>query len=159
MLQRTIMKMSVLAGAFSALASPAFAQEVVRAGSVAAKPGPAENFTGSVTVRMLTEPTPPGQAGTALVSFTKGARTNWHSHPAGQTLHVTEGCGWTQVEGGQSRRICKGDTVYVRPGMKHWHGGTTSTAMTHLAISETRDGKNVDWQEPVTAAQFKGPAR
>ncbi|WP_076073046.1 cupin domain-containing protein [Sphingomonas montana] len=153
------MKLFVLAGALAALSTAAFAQEVVRAGSTEAKPGPSENFTGSVRVRLLISPTAPGQAGTALVAFQPGARSNWHTHPAGQTLYVTEGCGWTQVEGGPVTRICRGDTIYAKPGVKHWHGGTAITAMTHLAISETRDGKKVDWLQPVTAAQYRGPAR
>ncbi len=153
------MKLFVLASALVALATAGSAQEVVRAGSTEAKPGPAENFTGSVQVRMLTSPTAPGQAGTALVAFQPGARSNWHTHPAGQTLYVTEGCGWTQVEGGPVTRICKGDTIYANPGIKHWHGGSATTAMTHLAISETHDGKTVDWLQPVTAVQYRGPAR
>jgi quercetin dioxygenase-like cupin family protein len=154
-----MMKFFALAGALVALSTASYAQDVVRAGSTEAKPGPSENFSGSVQVRMLTSATGPGQAGTALVTFQSGARSHWHTHPAGQTLYVTEGCGWTQVEGGVVIRICKGDTIYAKPGVKHWHGGTATTAMTHLAISETRDGRNVDWLEPVTGAQYRGPAR
>ena len=153
------MKKIILAGALAASAVPVNAQQVVRAGSVEPQSGPAENFTGTVQVRMLTSPTAPGQAGTALVTFAPGARSNWHTHPAGQTLYVTQGCGWTQVEGGPVTRICKGDVIYAKPGVKHWHGATASTALTHLAISETRGGKNVEWLEQVTTAQFRGPAR
>lgn len=152
------MKQLILAGALAALSSTGYAQEVVRAGSTEARPGPAENFTGRVQVRMLTTPTSPGQGGAALVTFQAGARSNWHTHPAGQTLYVTEGCGWTQVEGGPVTRICQGDAIYAKPGVKHWHGATPETTMTHLAISEIRDGKNVEWLEPVTAKQFRGPA-
>jgi quercetin dioxygenase-like cupin family protein len=129
------------------------------AGSGRSLAGPAANFTGNVTVRILTQPTPPGQAGTALVSFAPGARSNWHTHPAGQTLFVTDGCGWTQEEGGPVTRICKGDTVYVRPGVRHWHGATSTTSMSHLAISEAHDGKNVTWLEPVSNAAYHGPIR
>ena len=140
-------------------AGAGMAQTVVRNGSVAAKPAPAANFTGRVTVQALTDATPPGQAGTAMVAFAPSARSNWHTHPAGQTLYVTKGCGWTQEEGGTAARICQGDTLYVKPGVRHWHGATATTAMSHLAISEMRDGKNVVWLEPVTDAQFRGPAR
>lgn len=139
--------------------SPAATAQVVPAGSVPAQPVPKENFTGSATLRPLTKPTAPGQAGTGLVRFSAGARSNWHTHPAGQTLYVTEGCGWTQEEGGPVRRICKGDAVYAKPGVKHWHGATDRTAMSHLAITETVDGRNVNWMEPVSAAQYHGPAR
>ncbi len=127
------MKMFVLAGALVALATASSAQDLVRAGSTEAKPGPSENFTGSVQVRLLTTPTAPGQAGTALVAFQPGARSNWHTHPAGQTLYVTEGCGWTQVEGGPVTRICKGDTIYAKPGMKHWHGPVQRLTTRRLA--------------------------
>ncbi len=156
--ERILVSITAAAMMLSA-SSVARTQTVVRDGSVEAEPGPAANFTGRVAVRMLTDPTPPGQAGTAMVSFSPGARSNWHTHPAGQTLYVTAGCGWTQEEGGAVARICRGDTVYVKPGVRHWHGATATTGMSHLAISETLDGKNVTWLAPVTAAQFSGPAR
>jgi quercetin dioxygenase-like cupin family protein len=135
------------------------AAQTVPAGSVAPAPAPSAIFTGTVTVALLTRPTPPGQGGAALVNFAAGARSHWHTHPAGQTLYVTKGCGWTQEEGGPVIRICAGDTVYARPGVKHWHGATATTAMSHLAISETLNGKNVDWLEPVSDSQYRGPAR
>lgn len=153
------MKYAAIAAVTAILATGAHAQEIVRAGSVEATPGPAANFTGRVTVRSLSEPIQPGQAGAALVRFEAGARSNWHTHPAGQILHVTEACGWTQVEGGSVSRICQGDTVYAKPGVKHWHGATSTSPMTHLAVSETLNGQNVTWLEPVTAAQYRGPAR
>lgn len=155
----------IIAGSIPALATiltliaPAHAQSIVREGTVAARPGPAANFTGQVRVWRLTSATPPGQAGTAMVEFAPAARTNWHSHPAGQTLHVVDGCGWTQEQGGTVARICKGDTVYVRPGVRHWHGGTDTTSMRHLAISEVLHGRNVTWLGPVTDAQYTGPER
>jgi quercetin dioxygenase-like cupin family protein len=130
---------------------------VVKAGAVAPKPGPTQYFTGKVTIAELVKPMPPGRAGTGLVAFQVRARSNWHTHPAGQTLYVTEGCGWTQREGGVVTRICKGDTAYVPAGVRHWHGATDETAMTHLSIAETFDGRNVDWAEPVSDAQFHGP--
>ena len=158
---RSIAGALVLAAALVGLGpslAPVSAQ-VVRAGSSTASPGPAANFTGHVTVRLLTRPTAPGQAGTALVAFDPGARSNWHTHPAGQTLYVTDGCGWTQEEGGPAVRVCKGDTVYVKPGVKHWHGAAADSAMSHLAITETVNGRNVEWMEPVTQAQYRGPVR
>lgn len=129
---------------------------IVRAGAPTTS-GPSRYFAGRVTVAELVKPEGPSRVGTGLVAFRPGARSNWHTHPAGQTLYVTEGCGWTQREGGQVQRICKGDTVYVPAGMRHWHGATASDAMTHLSITETVDGRNVDWMEPVSDAQFHGP--
>jgi len=154
MLQSTLVAMTLLA-----VPAVGQAQTIVKYNAIVAKPGPAATFTGRVTVRRLTSATPPGQAGTALVTFAPGARSNWHTHPAGQTLHVMRGCGWTQEWGGPVALICRGDTVYVEPGVRHWHGSTTTTGMSHLAISETLDGKNVNWLEPVTDTQFKGPRR
>jgi quercetin dioxygenase-like cupin family protein len=107
---------------------------------------------------MMAEVIAPGQAGAALVSFQPGARTNWHTHPAGQILYVTEGCGWVQEQGSPVIRVCKGDAVHARPGAKHWHGATNRQGMSHLAVTETIDGKPVDWLEPVTASQYRGPA-
>ncbi len=141
-----------------AAAFPTIAQaRVIHPGTNPTRPGPATTFTGTVTVEPLTRASPPGRTGTAIVSFTRGARSHWHRHPAGQTLYVTEGCGWTQVEGGPVERICKGDTVYAAPGTKHWHGATRTSAMRHLAITETVAGQNVEWLEPVSDAQFNGP--
>jgi len=117
-------------------------------------PGPPANFTGRVTVEPVVSPNPPGRAVLGLVTFAPGARSHWHTHPAGQSLYVTDGCGWTQRDGGAVSRICKGDAVYVPAGVRHWHGATDTTAMTHLSISETLDGRNVDWAEPVTDVQY-----
>lgn len=135
------------------LASP---PPVSRAGRRPIVPGPTANFTGRVRVEILVQPDAPGRAALGLVTFSPGARTNWHSHPAGQSLYVTDGCGWTQREGGPVERICKGDVVYVPARVRHWHGATDTTEMTHLAISETLDGRNVDWAGPVSDAQFLG---
>lgn len=146
-------------------AAPAVAQDtsaaadqvVVDQAQVKVNPGPADFFTGKAWVRSLTSPTQPGQAGTALVTFEPGARSNWHTHPAGQTLYVTSGCGWTEAEGQAPQRICAGDMVYVKPGVRHWHGATASETMTHVAITESLDGKNVVWLEPVSDADYTGP--
>ncbi|MCJ1959303.1 cupin domain-containing protein [Novosphingobium mangrovi (ex Hu et al. 2023)] len=133
-------------------------QVVVDQNETEAQEGPADYFTGTAYIRRLTSATAPGQAGTALVTFTPGARSNWHTHPAGQTLYVTGGCGWTQAEGQDPQRICTGDMVYVKPNVRHWHGATSAETMTHVAITESLNGKGVNWQEPVTDAQYTGPA-
>ena len=88
------------------------------------------------------------------VTFEPGARTGWHKHPLGQTLIITAGLGWVQTEGGQIEEVRPGDVVWFPPGEKHWHGATPSTAMTHLAIQESLNGKNVDWMEKVSDAQY-----
>jgi len=88
------------------------------------------------------------------VTFEPGARTAWHTHPLGQTLIITAGLGWVQTEGGQIEEVRPGDVVWFPPGEKHWHGATPSTAMTHLAIQESLNGKNVDWMEKVSDAQY-----
>ena len=131
---------------------------IVRADAGSAAPGPAANFIGGVSVRPIIRPNAPGRTSVSSVTFAPGARSNWHTHPAGQALVVTEGCGWTQREGGPVIRICQGDTAYVPPGVRHWHGATATTGMTHLSITETVDGRNVDWMEPVAAEQYRGPA-
>jgi quercetin dioxygenase-like cupin family protein len=91
----------------------------------------------------------------ASVTFEPGARTAWHMHPLGQTLIVTAGCGWTQVWGGPVEEIRPGDVVWFPPGEKHWHGATTTTAMTHIAIQEQLDGKTADWMEKVNDEQYQ----
>ena len=88
------------------------------------------------------------------VTFEPGARSNWHTHPLGQTLIVTAGCGWTQCEGEPIVEIRAGDVVWCPPGHKHWHGATPTTAMTHIAVQEALDGKNVEWLERVTDEQY-----
>jgi quercetin dioxygenase-like cupin family protein len=89
------------------------------------------------------------------VTFEPGARTAWHTHPLGQTLIVTNGCGWAQREGGPVEQIRPGDVVWFEPGEKHWHGATATTAMTHIAIAEALDGKVVDWMEQVSDEQYQ----
>jgi len=97
----------------------------------------------------------PARVGGAIVTFEPGARTAWHTHPLGQRLIVTSGCGWVQREGGPIEEIHAGDLVWFEPGEKHWHGATPQTAMTHIAIAEALDGKAVDWMEKVTNEQYK----
>jgi quercetin dioxygenase-like cupin family protein len=134
----------------------AFAQstEIFPAGSRPSSRGPEQNFTGSVTVDMLymnNEHT--GNSG-GVVTFEPGARSAWHSHPAGQILIVNSGAGWVQEEGGEKKLIRPGDVVWTPPGIKHWHGATDKNGMTHIAVSNVKDGKAVDWMEKVTDEQY-----
>jgi quercetin dioxygenase-like cupin family protein len=128
--------------------------EIKRSGSQPSGKGPAEYFTGSVRIDPLFSPPDPARVAMALVTFEPGARTAWHTHPLGQTLIVTAGNGWVQREGGKTEAIHQGDIVYFEPGEKHWHGATTSTAMSHIAIQEKLNGSPVDWMEQVTDAEY-----
>jgi quercetin dioxygenase-like cupin family protein len=129
--------------------------QITRSGSQPSTKGPAEYFTGSVRVDPLFRPHDPARTSGAYVTFEPGARTAWHTHPLGQTLIVTAGFGWVQREGGTIEEIRQGDVVWFPPGLKHWHGATPATAMTHIAITETLDGKNVDWMEKVSDDQYR----
>jgi len=119
-----------------------------------AAPGAAETFTGDVSVKPLFSPNAVRNIGSAEVSFTPCARTAWHTHPGGQTLVVTQGSGWVQQWGGPKQRIGPGDVISTPPDVKHWHGATDTTAMTHIAIQATVDGRPVDWLEHVTDDQY-----
>lgn len=130
--------------------------EIKRSGSQPSGKGPAEYFTGSVRIDPLFSPPEPARIATAHVTFEPGARTAWHTHPLGQTLIVTSGCGWAQREGGPVEEIRAGDVVWFAPGEKHWHGATAMTAMSHIALQEKLNGSPVDWMEPVTEAQYRG---
>ena len=130
--------------------------EIKRAGSQPSSPGPANWFTGTVRIDPLFPATAPARAAGNAVTFEPGARTAWHTHPLGQTLIVTTGCGRVQREGGPIEEIRPGDVVVFAPGEKHWHGAAPTTALTHLAIQEHLDGKAVEWLEPVTDAQYRG---
>jgi quercetin dioxygenase-like cupin family protein len=128
--------------------------EIKKVGTQASTRGPAEWFTGTVRIDPLfTAPDHASVAG-ASVTFEPGARTAWHTHPLGQTLVVTAGAGWAQREGGPIEPIFPGDVVWFAPNEKHWHGATPTTAMTHIAIQEKKDGKVVDWMEQVTDQQY-----
>jgi quercetin dioxygenase-like cupin family protein len=129
--------------------------DIKRSGSEPSAKGPAEYFTGSVRVDMLFRPQEPARTSGAYVTFEPGARTAWHTHPLGQTLIITAGFGWVQREGAAIEEIRPGDVVWFPPGEKHWHGATPVTAMTHIAITETLDGKNVDWMEKVSDDQYR----
>jgi quercetin dioxygenase-like cupin family protein len=117
--------------------------------------GPSDLFTGTVLIGPLFDPDEARAFGGATVTFFPGARTNWHSHPAGQTLVVTEGVGWVQTRGGERREIRPGDVVWTPPGVEHWHGATAEHAMTHLALYGAEDGEVVTWLEPVTDEQYQ----
>lgn len=145
-----------LATAASGQTSSPTGQTILRAGTGRDLIGPAATFTGTAKVQMLVDPVAPGRTSAAQVTFEPGARSNWHTHPAGQTLYVEEGCGWTQERGGPVTKVCKGDTVYVRSGVQHWHGGTATSPVTFLTVTETVDGRNVDWLQPVSPAEYHG---
>jgi 4-carboxymuconolactone decarboxylase len=135
---------------------PTEAQTIVitRGGSRDVRPGPAESFTGGVRVEMLFEAVDPSHASGGSVAFEAGARTAWHSHPGGQILVVTAGTGRVQPWGGPIEEIQAGDVVRIPPGQKHWHGASPQASMTHLAITEPRDGTSVQWMEKVSDEQY-----
>jgi quercetin dioxygenase-like cupin family protein len=118
--------------------------------------GPAEYFTGTIRVDPLFNAPAPARASGAYVTFEPCARSNWHTHPLGQTLIVTAGCGCVQSWGGPIKVIRPGDVIWCPPGEKHWHGASPTTSMTHLAIQEALNGKVVDWMEHVSDAQYRG---
>ena len=128
--------------------------DIRRAGSQPSGKGPADYFTGQVRIDPLFNPPEPARIATALVTFEPGARTAWHTHPLGQTLIVTAGCGWAQREGGPVEELRPGDVVWFPPGEKHWHGATATTAMTHIALQEKLDGSAVEWLEQVSEADY-----
>ena len=131
--------------------------KIQRSGSQPSAKGPAEGFTGTVRLDPLFKADAPARVTGSSVTFEPGARTAWHTHPLGQTLIVTSGCGWAQREGGPVEEIHPGDAVWFPPGEKHWHGATPTTAMTHIAIQEKLDGKAVDWLEKVSDEQYSPP--
>ncbi len=132
--------------------------DITKSGTQPSGKGPAECFTGTVRIDPLFQPPEPARALGVSVTFEPGARTAWHTHPLGQTLIVTAGCGLVQSRGGPIRKIRPGDVVWCPPGEKHWHGATATTAMTHIAIVERLDGKAVDWMEKVTDEQYQAGA-
>ncbi len=132
--------------------------EIKRIGSQPSGKASPEYFTGTVRIDPLIDAPAPARVRGALVTFEPGARATWHTHPLGQTLIVTAGCGWAQRWGGAVEEIRPGDCVWFPPGEKHWHGATATTAMSHIAIQEQLDGKVVDWLEAVTDDQYKGAA-
>jgi quercetin dioxygenase-like cupin family protein len=130
--------------------------EITKAGSQSSAKGSADWFTGAVRIDAPFQRASPARASGATVTFEPGARTAWHTHPLGQTLIVTSGCGRVQRDGGPIEEIRAGDIVWFAPGERHWHGASPTTAMTHVAIQEQLDGKAVDWLEHVTDEQYEG---
>ncbi len=128
--------------------------EVRRNGSRPSAKGSPDYFTGSVRIDPLLDAPEPARVAGACVTFEPGARTAWHTHPLGQTLIITSGCGWAQRWGGPREDLHPGDVVWFPPGEKHWHGATATSAMTHIAIQEKTGGRAVDWLEHVTDAQY-----
>lgn len=128
--------------------------DIVASGSTPSRRMPAEWFTGTVWQDPIIEAQPPSRIRASRVSFEPGARTAWHTHPLGQTLHVISGLGRVQSWGGPIREIRPGDTVWIPPGDKHWHGADAKCAMVHIAMQEALDGTHVTWMEHVTDAQY-----
>jgi quercetin dioxygenase-like cupin family protein len=142
-----------LAAAQAVAPAPA-AQEIIRAGAQPSAVGPAEFFTGRVRVDPVWPADEHINASGAVVTFEPGARSAWHTHPAGQRLHVLSGVGLTQESGKPVQVIRAGDVVWCPPNVKHWHGATPTTAMSHLAVTGSLQGRNVNWMEKVSDEQY-----
>ena len=128
--------------------------EIIRVGSQPSGKGPEDWFTGAVRIDPLFTANESRRGAASSVTFEPGARTAWHTHPLGQTLIVTAGCGWVQRDGGPVEEIHPGDVVWFSPGEKHWHGATSTTALTHIAIQENLNGKVVEWMEKVADEEY-----
>lgn len=129
--------------------------DIKRNGSRPSQKGPQDWFTGTVRIDPLFQPKDPSRTGAGLVTFEPRARTVWHTHPLGQTIIITAGVGWVQREGGPVEEVQPGDVVWFPPGLKHWHGAASTTAMSHIAVTEALNGKNVDWLEKVSDDQYR----
>lgn len=129
--------------------------QIQRVGSQPSGKGPSDWFTGVVRIDPLFDRADPARVSGASVTFEPGARTAWHTHPLGQTLIVTAGCGWAQREGAAVEEIHPGDVIWFEPGEKHWHGATPTTAVTHIAIQEKQGGKAVNWMEKVSDDEYR----
>jgi quercetin dioxygenase-like cupin family protein len=150
----TLISLSLSASA-SARTMQAQSIIITRSGSHPSRTGPAETFTGAVRITPLFDATDSSRAAGASVSFEPGARTAWHTHTRGQVLIVTAGIGRVQRWGGPIVEIRQGDVVWTPPGVKHWHGASPNSAMTHIAIQEHLDGKVVEWMEKVSDEQYR----
>ncbi|EQC2548457.1 cupin domain-containing protein [Enterobacter sichuanensis] len=128
--------------------------KIIRSGSLPSAKGPEDWFTGTVRIDAPFQATEPARVGGATVTFEPGARTAWHTHPLGQTLIVTQGRGWLQEWGKAAEVLNQGDIAWIPPGVKHWHGASAQTAMTHIAIAESENGSPVAWMEKVTDEQY-----
>ena len=149
---------AICAIGFAATQSSAGELVITRAAVQTTQPGPSENFTGAARISTRFHGAPPSRVTGSVVSFEPGARTNWHTHPVGQTLIVLSGSGWVQREGAAKQPIKAGDFVWTPPGVKHWHGAASDSPMSHVAIVEQLDGKAATWLERVTDEQY-GEAR
>lgn len=127
----------------------------MRQGSQATAKGSPDYFIGSVSIDQRFQRDAPARVGGGIVTFEPGARTAWHTHPLGQTLIVTSGTGWVQRDGGPVEEIRTGDVVFIPPGVRHWHGASATTPMSHVAIAESHGGKSVDWMEQVPQQQYQ----
>ena len=128
--------------------------KIIRNSSMPPKQGPEAYFTGQVRMEMEFNTEAPARVGGVTVTFEPGARTAWHTHPLGQTVIVTSGLGWARLEGEEKQEIRPGDIVWFPPGVRHWHGATDQSPMTHIAIAESIDGSRVDWEEHVSDADY-----
>jgi quercetin dioxygenase-like cupin family protein len=128
--------------------------KITRVGTTPSMVGPADWFSGNVRVDSLFPPDGGRNSNGGTVTFEPGARTRWHTHPAGQTIIITQGLGWIQREGGPIEEVKPGDVVFFEVGEKHWHGASAQVGMTHIAITEVLNGKAVDWLEPVSDEQY-----
>lgn len=144
-------------GSLSADAQEATDIRIARAGEQPSVQVPAEYFTGNVRLDAPFKGSDAARVSGGTVTFEPGARTAWHSHPLGQTLIVVSGVGYVQNWNGPRREIRPGDTVWIAPGVKHWHGATATTAMSHIAIAEELDGKVAEWMEKVSDEQYAAP--
>jgi quercetin dioxygenase-like cupin family protein len=148
---------AIVALSFAALdagAAAAQKMEITSTDSRSSSIGSTTNFSGRVTVAPLYAPNGSTSSSGGLVSFGAGARSAWHAHPAGQVLVITSGSGWVQEEGQPKRRLGPGDVVWTPPGVKHWHGASATDSMSHIAITNVVEGKNVDWMEQVSDEQY-----
>lgn len=150
-----ISRLSIGLSIFAGMVEDLLTMDIKRSGSQPSGKGQVEYFTGTVRIDPLFQAPDPARAVGASVTFEPGARTAWHSHPLGQTLIVTAGCGRAQRWGGPVEEIRPGDVIWFSPGEKHWHGATPTTAMTHIAIQERLDGKTADWMEKVSDEQYQ----
>ncbi len=130
--------------------------KIVRAGTNPSSWAPPTEFTGRVRRDAIIQADAPGRAGAGVNTFDPGARTHWHTHPAGQILVVTAGRAWVQVRGGKRQELSVGDAAFFPAGEMHWHGATADTGMSHMAITETVNGVAVNWLEPVTDEEYNG---
>jgi quercetin dioxygenase-like cupin family protein len=157
MLKLPMLLLTLLAPAGLALAQEGRSMNITRKADLTVVKGPAEFFTGKATITGQFQRETPSRVTGAIVHFEPGARTAWHTHPLGQTLIVTEGVGWTQVKDGPKLEFHAGDVLWCPADRKHWHGATPQEGMTHIAIQEALDGKNVTWLEHVTEEEYLAP--